>query len=192
MKSKFLLIIFCVTLFGCSNDDEVDSVELNPNEVIASDEMLNQIKLEPAKIIPIRRTLDIPGSIEVKQNLLARIGSPVKGRIIEVNAVLGQEVLKNEVLAVINSTELAKQQLNYIKSVQMVELKSRAYERAVLLFDADVVSKAQKLERKTELSAAKADMEASKDQLSVMGMTCLLYTSPSPRDRQKSRMPSSA
>lgn len=171
MKSKFLLIIFCVTLFGCSNDDEVDSVELNPNEVIASDEMLNQIKLEPAKIIPIRRTLDIPGSIEVKQNLLARIGSPVKGRIIEVNAVLGQEVLKDEVLAVINSTELAKQQLNYIKSVQMVELKSRAYERAVLLFDADVVSKAQKLERKTELSAAKADMEASKDQLSVMGMT---------------------
>ena len=26
----------------------------------------------------------------------------------------------------------------------------------------------------------------------IMGYTCLLYTSPSPRDRQKSRMPSSA
>ena len=26
----------------------------------------------------------------------------------------------------------------------------------------------------------------------VVGYTCLLYTSPSPRDRQKSRMPSSA
>ena len=26
----------------------------------------------------------------------------------------------------------------------------------------------------------------------LQGMTCLLYTSPSPRDRQKSRMPSSA
>ena len=26
----------------------------------------------------------------------------------------------------------------------------------------------------------------------TMGLTCLLYTSPSPRDRQKSRMPSSA
>ena len=26
----------------------------------------------------------------------------------------------------------------------------------------------------------------------VLRMTCLLYTSPSPRDRQKSRMPSSA
>ena len=28
--------------------------------------------------------------------------------------------------------------------------------------------------------------------LSTMNMICLLYTSPSPRDRQKSRMPSSA
>jgi len=33
------------------------------------------------------------------------------------------------------------------------------------------VSEAQKLQRKTELFAAKADMEASKDQLTVMGMT---------------------
>ena len=29
-------------------------------------------------------------------------------------------------------------------------------------------------------------------QVSTMGLVCLLYTSPSPRDRQKSRMPSSA
>ena len=28
--------------------------------------------------------------------------------------------------------------------------------------------------------------------LAVIGQSCLLYTSPSPRDRQKSRMPSSA
>jgi cobalt-zinc-cadmium efflux system membrane fusion protein len=107
----------------------------------------------------------------VKQNLLARIGSPVQGRIIEIKGELGKTVKQGDVLAVINSTELAKQQLAYIKSVQMVELKTKAYERAVLLFDADVVSEAQKLQRKTELSAAKADMEASKDQLTVMGMT---------------------
>ena len=28
--------------------------------------------------------------------------------------------------------------------------------------------------------------------VTLRGLTCLLYTSPSPRDRQKSRMPSSA
>ncbi len=172
MKTQYLLLFIFLILGSCSNDKEiVDVKKKNPNEVVASAEVLDQIKFEPAKIIPIKKTLDIPGSIEVKQNLLARIGSPVQGRIIEIKGELGKTVKQGDVLAVINSTELAKQQLAYIKSVQMVELKTKAFERAVLLFDADVVSEAQKLQRKTELSAAKADMEASKDQLFVMGMT---------------------
>ena len=172
MKTQYLLLFIFLILGSCSNDKEiVDVKKKNPNEVVASAEILDQIKFEPAKILPIKKTLDIPGSIEVKQNLLARIGSPVQGRIIEIKGELGKTVKQGDVLAVINSTELAKQQLAYIKSVQMVELKTKAYERAVLLFDADVVSEAQKLQRKTELSAAKADMEASKDQLTVMGMT---------------------
>ena len=172
MKIKYLLIMLVVFLGACSEkSDEAEAQRINPNEVVASDSMLQQIKFQQAIKIPIKRSLDIPGSIEVKQNLLARIGSPVQGRIIEISGMLGQTVKQGDVLAIINSTELAQQQLNYIKSVQMVELKTKAYERAVLLFDADVVSEAQKLERKTELSAAKAEMEASKDQLFVMGMT---------------------
>ena len=172
MKIKYLLIMLVVFLGACSEkSDEAEAQRINPNEVVTSDSMLQQIKFQQAIKIPIKRSLDIPGSIEVKQNLLARIGSPVQGRIIEISGMLGQTVKQGDVLAVINSTELAQQQLNYIKSVQMVELKTKAYERAVLLFDADVVSEAQKLERKTELSAAKAEMEASKDQLFVMGMT---------------------
>ena len=172
MKTRYLLLLIFLILGSCGGDKEIaDPKKINPNEVIANAEMLKQIKFEAAKIIPIKRTLDIPGSIEVKQKLLARIGSPVQGRIIEINGELGNTVKQGDVLAVINSTELAKQQLAYIKSVQMVELKTKAYERAVLLFDADVMSEAQKLERKTELSSAKADMEASKDQLFVMGMT---------------------
>ena len=172
MKTQYLLLFIFLILGSCSNDSEIADVKKkNPNEVTASSEILDQIKFEPAKITPIKKTLDIPGSIEVKQNLLARIGSPVQGRIIEIKGELGKTVKQGDMLAVINSTELAKQQLAYIKSVQMVELKTKAYERAVLLFDADVVSEAQKLQRKTELSAAKADMEASKDQLTVMGMT---------------------
>ena len=36
------------------------------------------------------------------------------------------------------------------------------------------------------------DEEKAKVGIEVVAYTCLLYTSPSPRDRQKSRMPSSA
>ena len=34
--------------------------------------------------------------------------------------------------------------------------------------------------------------DKAEESLYMLGMSCLLYTSPSPRDRQKSRMPSSA
>ena len=39
--------------------------------------------------------------------------------------------------------------------------------------------------------AGKPTFEINDDEIEI-GMGCLLYTSPSPRDRQKSRMPSSA
>ena len=38
----------------------------------------------------------------------------------------------------------------------------------------------------------KHENELLKNLAGLRGITCLLYTSPSPRDRQKSRMPSSA
>ena len=159
-------------LISCSNNESDEKVETkNPNEVTAKLETLKQISIEPAKKYAIRRTIDIPGSIEVKQNLLAKIGSPVKGRIVEINVMLGQRVRKGEVLAKINSTDLAKMQLEYIKAVQQVELKAKSFERAELLFAEGVVSEAQMLERKTELAAAKAEMQASNDQLQVLGMS---------------------
>jgi cobalt-zinc-cadmium efflux system membrane fusion protein len=62
-------------------------------------------------------------------------------------------------------------QLEYIKAVQQVELKAKSFERAELLFAEGVLSEAQMLERKTELAAAKAEMQASNDQLQVLGMS---------------------
>ena len=42
------------------------------------------------------------------------------------------------------------------------------------------------------LFSGKSTLQAWLDVESALAQACLLYTSPSPRDRQKSRMPSSA
>ena len=41
-------------------------------------------------------------------------------------------------------------------------------------------------------SVSRITSKRALDELASEGLVCLLYTSPSPRDRQKSRMPSSA
>ena len=52
---------------------------------------------------------------------------------------------------------------------------------------------ARKLEGKTKTVVTTAKVDADDvNQLIQLINSCLLYTSPSPRDRQKSRMPSSA
>ena len=50
------------------------------------------------------------------------------------------------------------------------------------------LSSMQMYNRIVEIETTESKMKVNMAQL----MTCLLYTSPSPRDRQKSRMPSSA
>ena len=42
------------------------------------------------------------------------------------------------------------------------------------------------------IGQATTDLTKLEDKVDALVLACLLYTSPSPRDRQKSRMPSSA
>jgi len=64
-----------------------------------------------------------------------------------------------------------------------------AYTKALELFDF-VVADMALLSRHRECSQLAAQQLASAD--SIASNICLLYTSPSPRDRTRSRMPSSA
>lgn len=73
-------------------------------------------------------------------------------------------------LAKVNSIDLTQTQLTLIKSTQLIGLKTKAVERAKLLFEADVISKAEMLRIENELDAVKADYRASRDQLMVLGM----------------------
>jgi cobalt-zinc-cadmium efflux system membrane fusion protein len=119
----------------------------------------------------IREVLSIPGSVQVDEQRIARIGAPVTGRITDIDAVLGQQVKQGQALATLNSTELAQNQLVYIKALQQIDLQSKAVERAKVLLDADVISKAEVQRRESELSAAQAELNAASDQLQVLGMS---------------------
>eukprot|EP00828_Plagiopyla_frontata_P035555 TRINITY_DN4698_c0_g2_i1.p1 TRINITY_DN4698_c0_g2~~TRINITY_DN4698_c0_g2_i1.p1 ORF type:complete len:243 (-),score=24.24 TRINITY_DN4698_c0_g2_i1:46-774(-) len=62
------------------------------------------------------------------------------------------------------------------------------YQRFVLLTGVSKFSKVSVFSKLNNLT----DISMRADYATMLGYTCLLYTSPSPRDRQKSRMPSSA
>lgn len=167
-----LLALSFITV-ACSSKKEEAPVEAkvaDPNIVEITDQLAQQIKLHKTGNIEMRGTMRIPGTIQVDEQRMARIGASVTGRIKDIDATLGQNVKNGQVLATLNSTELAQNQLVYIKAAQQISLQTKAVERAKLLQEADVIGSAELQRREAELQAAQAELNAARDQLIVLGM----------------------
>lgn len=174
MLRDVLVLSLMLALTACKGSDDTQQSkkpEIDPYLVELSADLQKKVTLMKVGQADIREVLRIPGSIQVDEQRMAKIGAPVTGRITDIDAVLGQHVKQGQALATLNSTELAQNQLVYIKALQQIDLQSKAVERARILLEADVISKAEVQRRESELSAAKADLNAAADQLQVLGMT---------------------
>lgn len=174
MMRHLCVLSLILALTACKGGDDSQKAkkpEIDPYLVELSADLQTKVTLMKVGQADIREVLRIPGSIQVDEQRMAKIGAPVTGRITDIDAVLGQQVKQGQALATLNSTELAQNQLVYIKALQQIDLQSKAVERARVLLEADVISKAEVQRRESELSAAKADLNAASDQLQVLGMT---------------------
>lgn len=173
VQELFVSVVFLLLLAGCGAKEKTGQVKevADPNVVELGPELQKQVQLIKVGDAEIRELLRIPGSIQVDEQRMAKIGAPVTGRITEISAVLGQLVKQGQVLATVNSTELAQNQLAYIKALQQINLQSKAVDRAKVLLEADVISAAELQRREAELSGARADLVAARNQLLVLGMS---------------------
>nr|WP_245835101.1 efflux RND transporter periplasmic adaptor subunit [Methylobacillus rhizosphaerae] len=156
---------------AADSEAQAEKVPTDPYIVELSPLLQSQAKLAPASKAEIREILRVPGSIQVDDQRVARIGASVTGRISDINVILGQDVRQGEVLATLNSTELAQNQLLYIKASQQIALQTKSVERAKQLFEADVIGAAELQRREAELSAAHADLYTATEQLHILGMS---------------------
>ena len=119
----------------------------------------------------MRETLRVPGRVEVDETRVARVGSPVTGRVSGLEVREGDDVKRGQILATLTSTELSNTQLEYLKAYSQKLLADRAAGRAKQLLDADVIGAAELQRRQAEAVQADADMNAASDRLKVLGMS---------------------
>jgi cobalt-zinc-cadmium efflux system membrane fusion protein len=173
MKKLLILMLTAGFLFGCNKDQGKQAVApaADPSMVIPAEELLAQLKLAEVGKRPLAETLRVAGRIDFDEQRLARIGATVTGRVTQIDALLGQEVHKGEVLARLNSSELSSQQLAYLKARAQLELNRRNAERAKALFDADVIGAAELQRRESEYQISVAETRAAADQLQLLGVS---------------------
>ena len=141
-----------------------------PKTIEASAALLKLLKITTVKPSEVKDSLRLSARVDLDQHKVARIGASVTGRITEIGAELGQSVKKGQQLALLNSTELGKAQADYLKASSQVNLRRIVVNRAQRLLESDVLSTAELQERQGVLTEAEVDLNATRDQLKVMGM----------------------
>jgi membrane fusion protein, heavy metal efflux system len=144
------------------------------------------IALEPASLRVLHASIRVPARIAFNGERMAHVGSPVRGRVAELLASLGQEVGAGDALLVIDSPELGEAQSEFLQrksatetAAPGVDLARNAYERGKALYDQNQGLPLTEVQRReTELRAAQAILraaetaeQAARNRLVLLGMS---------------------
>ncbi len=165
------MIIFNVLLLSLTILLPSISVATPTSHVKAPEALAKQIKIMIIGEGQIQQSFRLPARVDLDQQHVARIGATVTGRIIQTEALLGQEVTKGEQLALLNSNELAEAQSAYLKTASQTQLKQIIVDRAQRLQDNGVIATANLQERSAALEEAQIDLRTATDHLRALGMS---------------------
>lgn len=125
-------------------------------------------KLEPAKRIPL---FSAPAKVVVPPEHDFIVSAPLAGLVVNMNAAVGDKVIKGGVIGFINSPELLTLQGNYLKASGAMKLASAKYNRDKKLKQEGVVSGRSEQESYSLYKAADVEVNESRQLLQIAGMT---------------------
>jgi membrane fusion protein, heavy metal efflux system len=168
--------LFSLLALGCNHEKPkpaaaaVSTKPSDPMEIVPPLSLLERIRVGEPVMATVGADVTVAARIDVDETRVTRVGSPVMGRVVELAAREGQEVVPGQLLAVVNSTGLSDAQLDFLKAYSQRQLAQRGVERAQLLLKADVIGVAELQRREAELAQAGAALDAARDQLALLGM----------------------
>ncbi|MFN4179274.1 MAG: efflux RND transporter periplasmic adaptor subunit [Armatimonadota bacterium] len=91
-------------------------------------EKLAGIKIVPVGYGEITQTLDVTGEVQPDTNKLVQVGSFVSGRVSQIFVNVGDEVKTGQILALLDSTEVAQAQAAYAQALTKLEAAKKRWE----------------------------------------------------------------
>ena len=125
-----------------------------------------QGKLVRTTEIPV---LFAPAKVLIPPNNEYVVSASQAGIINQLNAALGDEVKKGEVLAQIDSPNLLSLQSNYLKATGAMQLANSAYQRDKTLAHEGIIANRRVQETQSQFNAASLDVQEAKLLLEISG-----------------------
>ena len=115
--------------------EEGEEAEELPAQVALDAEAVAAAGIETWKALPIEvgNVLTLNGNVAFNENRLLAVSTLVPGRVVQLPVDLGQSVSKGQVVAWIESMDLARMRQEYVRAATEADIAAKSYERAKLL-----------------------------------------------------------
>ncbi|RUO99259.1 efflux RND transporter periplasmic adaptor subunit [Hyphomicrobium sp.] len=154
-----------------SAEAEAGHEEKNTKVAIA-DKQIDQSKIsvQPAQAGLLRTRLRAPGTIIPDRNRVGRVPSKVVGAVAELRKRLGDSVRAGEVIAILDSREVADAKSEYLAAIVNFRLQETLFEREKTLWEKRVSSEQRLLRADATFREAQVRRDVAKQKLSALGV----------------------
>lgn len=115
--------------------------------------------------------VELPGEIALNEDKVCHVVPHVSGTIVEARSNLGDKVSTGDVIAVIDSRELAEAKSRYLVFLKREELAQIDYDRTKRLWEKRVSTEKEHLDAQKALEEAKIERLAAAQKLFALGLT---------------------
>lgn len=150
---------------GEDGHGDAEPLKLGPEEIQAAG-----IKTEALTEQEVREQLTVTATIRPNQDRIAHVSPRVAGRIVKVNADLGDQVKAGQTLAVLDSLEVGEAHSAYLQAITQHAVAKADFERAEKLHADQVIAQKDHLRAHAEYEKSKAALAAAGDRLRMLGV----------------------
>ena len=129
------------------------------------------IELATAAAGPLDQYAELPGEIVLNADRLAHVVPRIPGVVREARKSLGDSVKAGDVMAVIESRELADATADYLASSERQTLALANFQREERLWQKKVTSEQEYLDARQALAEARIELNSAKQKLHALGLS---------------------
>ncbi len=128
------------------------------------------LELDVAAPGKLEITVELPGEVQINGDKMAHVGPRVGGVVRQVRVSLGQAVAKGELLAVLESRELADSKTAYLAAAERKQLAEATFQREESLWHRKISAEQDYLDARTTLAEANISLRSARQKLNALGI----------------------
>ncbi|MEF3366863.1 efflux RND transporter periplasmic adaptor subunit [Methylocystis sp. 9N] len=154
-------------------EKEGDGAPASDALVKLTQEQIDAEKIETATVGPgvIARRITAPAAVKPDPDRIGRVAAKVAGVVAELRKRLGDKVARDEVVAVIDSREVADAKSEYLAAMVNYDLQSALFQREKGLFEKKITAEQLFLKAKTTFAEAKLKLDLARQKLAALDMS---------------------